>query len=133
MKRIKSIWLLSIILFVISCSRHLTPNVPIPKSATVKTFESYEVIISFFSIGEGIDRKSLEGFHNYVSSFNQSEKSKIVFDEVHWGREGEVDFCFNLLELNKGQQTKFIFGLKELMKNNKLVHIEENKPCIHKR
>jgi hypothetical protein len=50
-----------------------------------------------------------------------------------WGREGEVDYCFQLSELNNSDQQSFINEIKSSIGTSKLVQVAENQPCIHKR
>jgi hypothetical protein len=102
------------------------------KSAPIAT-DSYRFNISFISIGSGTDRKAKEQFTKFVSEFEERNNTKLSYETVSWGREGEHDYCFKLTELNTKQQEKFITGLKELLKNSTLVRYNENVPCKKKR
>ena len=95
--------------------------------------DNYSLIVSFTSIGEGIDGKANNDFLAYIHSFEKFEMTKISIEEVRWGREGEVDYCMKLEELYATQFVRFVAGTKDLLKKNKLVQIYENKPCLHKR
>jgi hypothetical protein len=93
----------------------------------------YRFIISLISIGEGTDRNAKEILDATLNSWKTSQKKEIVFEEIHWGREGEVDFCFQLKELSGEQQVQFMNELKEKFKGHDLVQFAENEPCAHKR
>ncbi|HET7817863.1 MAG TPA: hypothetical protein VFL70_01010 [Bacteroidia bacterium] len=94
----------------------------------VNTSTPYRVIVSFISIGEGIDHSIKGEFEKLISSHSP----KINYEAIHWGREGEVDYCLNLLELPEKEQSDFVNKIKKLLTTSKLVNILENKPCIHK-
>ena len=54
-------------------------------------------------------------------------------ETAHWGREGEVDYCFKLAELSKEEQATFIAAIKSELKDSERVSIKENVPCQNKR
>ena len=58
---------------------------------------------------------------------------KIISEISQWGREGDVDYCFKLTELNILQQDKFIKEAKELLNSYSLVKFYENTTCKRKR
>ena len=93
----------------------------------------YRFIISFISIGEGTDRNAKEILDAALNNWKTSQKKDINYEEVHWGREGEVDFCFLLTELKEVDQKKFISEMKEKFNGHALVQFAENEPCLHKR
>lgn len=93
----------------------------------------YRFIVSFISIGEGTDRNAKEILDATLYNWKTSQKKEIVYEKVPWGREGEVDFCFQLKELSAEQQVQFINELKEKFKGHDLVQFAENEPCRHKR
>lgn len=96
---------------------------------------SYRFIISFISIGEGTDRNAKQILDSVLAEWEtrKDQIMKINFETVPWGREGEVDFCFLLKELNDKEQIQFITGVKERFKGHQLVQFAENEPCRHKR
>ncbi len=93
----------------------------------------YNLIVSFFSTHAGIDGKARAKFLDYKNSFEHFEMTKIGVEEVHWGREGEIDYCMKLEELYATQFVRFIDGLKETMKDFKSVRIYEKSICLHKK
>jgi len=94
---------------------------------------NYRLIVSFISIGEGTDIKAHENFDAFMSSWQTENNKTLVVDKVPWGREGEVDYCFKLNELDKDSQAKFVSKVQDAVKDSKLVQISENQPCMHKR
>lgn len=95
---------------------------------TVVADDVYRLWVSFYSAGEGIDLATIEQFKKFIDS----QAKKIAYEETSWGREGEVDYCLKLSELNSAEQADFIKNAKELLSKSKLVHVEENKKCVHK-
>jgi hypothetical protein len=78
--------------------------------------------VSFRSIGAGIDRKTHKTFLNYIEQFEKEEKVKLVYDKIFWGREGEVDYCFQYNSLSQMQIIKFEQQLKEVFVESKSVY-----------
>lgn len=91
--------------------------------------EKYPLVLSFYSIGTGVDGNHLRKFSEFLESY-QPKLNPII---TPWGGEGEVDFCFTLSELSTKQQNQFVKQVREQLKDCKLVHINENAPCVHKR
>lgn len=89
----------------------------------------YRFIVSFISIGSGIDLKSKQMLNEFITNYEQSNNVKITFNSTNWGKEGEVDYCFLLLELNSKKQEKFIAEAKDILKNCLLVRYKENDSC----
>ena len=87
------------------------------------------LIISFISIGQGTDQSLKEKFDKMISDHPKKPK----YDEAHWGREGEVDYCFGLGELSEKEQAEFVSKSKEIAGASKLVILSENAPCTHKK
>jgi hypothetical protein len=98
--------------------RHLKKEEPLPQDIDAK------LIVSFISIGQGKDVKAKEKLDEFLKEY-----PKVKYTEAWWGREGEVDYCFTLTELNKKEQEDFVAKVKQLVGNNQLVQIMENKPC----
>jgi hypothetical protein len=68
--------------------------------------------VSFRSIGAGIDRKSYKSFLLF----------KLTYEQIFWGREGEMDYCFHYQGLNEKQIVKFEKEIKELFIESKSVY-----------
>jgi hypothetical protein len=94
---------------------------------------TYRAIVSFGSSGSGIDTKTVASLESYIMSFGKAEGKTLTYDKVNWGKEGEVDYCFPLSELSNGRQKDFVNGLINLTKSAKVVSIQENAACTHKK
>lgn len=90
---------------------------------------NYRITVSFISIGGGPDYKTKEKFDKYVADFGKKNHVKIKYEQVGWGREGEVDYCFALLELEEPQKSTFVKEVKAMIGENELVKIKENTTC----
>ena len=72
---------------------------------------SYDVVLSFFSPGNGIDRKAYQAFTDLISE----DSSAFLIEKYTWGREGEMDFCINL---NGNSKDKYLNRLQEIAENS---------------
>jgi len=91
------------------------------------------VIVSFYSIGSGIDRGQPEKLKSFVEFFSKQINKRIEYAETHWGREGETDYCFTLNGLTGDESKKFLIGAKESLKAAGHVHFLQNQPCRKER
>ena len=78
--------------------------------------------VSFRSIGAGIDRKSYKSFLLFKDEFENAEKVKLTYEQIFWGREGEMDYCFHYQGLNEKQIVKFEKEIKEFFIESKSVY-----------
>ena len=78
--------------------------------------------VSFRSIGAGIDRKSYKSFLLFIEQFENVEKVKLTYEQIFWGREGEMDYCFHYSKLTDDQIIKFEKEIKELFIESKSVY-----------
>lgn len=86
---------------------------------------SYRFIVSFISIGSGIDRKAKTQYEQFLKDFELKNNLTISYEKKYWGREGEVNFCFMLNELKKEEQESFILQSKNLLINSTRVRFKE--------
>lgn len=101
------------------------------QSAPVKS-ETYSLVITFFSIGTGVDYKTKKIFDEWTINFEQKIGKKISLESYPWGREGEVDECISLENLSTSQKKEFLLEAKKILSNSKLIRIEENVICKRK-
>jgi hypothetical protein len=87
------------------------------------------VIVSFYSIGQGIDRGQTEKLLAYIQTYEKKAGKKIEYSEVHWGREGENDFCFPLSGFSDSEVKDFLNGAKTALNTAEHVHFLQNQPC----
>lgn len=91
----------------------------------------YRLIISFISIGEGTDGDARQLMDNLLGIWAEHNQVTLKYDSFPWGREGEVDYCFRLNELNTELQDAFVSEMREVMKDRNLIQITENQKCMH--
>ncbi|MFM2156566.1 MAG: hypothetical protein RL516_1315 [Bacteroidota bacterium] len=96
------------------------------------TEKNIRLVVTFASIGAGIDEKGKTMLDGYINSFKEKSGKLVKYGTLAWGREGEYDCEFSLNELNLNEQTDFVKGLKKLFEGNQLIQIEENKPSRFK-
>lgn len=125
-----------IVTFFFSCkTRHKNSSVLLPVTTiAVDTTDQTtgqgtaicRVVVSFISRGEGTDQGALNLLQSYIAGFKENEGVLAQSINKPWGREGEIDYCFPLDGFTLSQQSKFVDGLKELFKENNLIHVMEN-------
>ncbi|MBT8195756.1 MAG: hypothetical protein KJO64_04980 [Bacteroidia bacterium] len=93
----------------------------------------YRIIVSFISWGAGVDPDARKKMDNCIAENQENTEIEVAFEDMPWGREGEVDFCFTLSELGEEEQENFVASMKKAFEGNELVQIYENSPAIHKR
>ena len=74
-------------------------------SADANAPKTYRFIVSFISIGTGVDGDAF----NKLEKFIKEHPKKPAFEQKRWGREGEVDFMFSLKEF-KTMKSRFFFS-----------------------
>lgn len=99
----------------------------------LQTDITYRVIVSFISIGAGIDPDAHPALDAFVQQYMDTTSKKIVYQAQPWGREGEMDICFMLDNLSAEEQVNFINGLKTAFLKRELVRIEEYKKTKYRR
>ncbi len=100
------------------------------ESKTPLPENNYRVIVSFISIGGGTDSEAYAKLKDYISRKDEVGVA-ISKEEIRWGREGEVDVCFKLKEMDSSDADAFVNGLKKTFEGNNLVQITENTPALH--
>ena len=90
--------------------------------------EKYRLIISFISKGAGTDGEKRQAILDYI----EKHPKKPSYKTIHWGREGETDYCLNLKELSISSQETFIAEIKKIAASSDLIFISENAECPHK-
>lgn len=115
--------LLSFTLLVASCAS--VKNKKETKTDEVALEATSRLIVSFYSPGNGIDRKAKAKFDTFLSDY----KPTLAYSSTKWGREGEIDYCFDLKELSPEQQEAFVASAKELLSGSKKVRFSENELC----
>ncbi len=102
------------------------------KEEVEKTDEQiYHLLISFFSIGSGIDYERKKEMDRYFGQL-ESEKVDFLIEKVGWGREGEVDYCVDLSKVKETEQKKIIEKVREIAKKSSWIDVQLDKTCRFK-
>lgn len=88
--------------------------------------DTFRLVVSFISIGAGTDPDAKAILEAYVYDYKLKNNKVVAYYMIPWGREGEVDCCFPLDELNASEQKNFIEGLYKIVQGKELIQITEN-------
>src|SRR5690242_5278106 len=107
------------------------PAAPLPtKDETAAISNTYtDVVISFYSIGSGINGKALKTIENFIIEYSKKINKAIPYSKIGWGREGEVDFCISLSALQDEEKKTFTDEIRNQATQFELVHFFQNHPC----
>lgn len=82
------------------------------------------LVVSFISKGQGTDGKTKEEFEKWLG-----ERPQYTYEKTSWGREGEVNYCFRLTNIDGRQQEVFIRDVRTFMADKDLVIVSEWEKC----
>ncbi|MFL5754357.1 MAG: hypothetical protein ACJ76F_13180 [Bacteroidia bacterium] len=102
------------------CSLAATDRGSSAKQITFKT--KYRLVVSFISIGAGIDNES----YDKITSYIKSHPKKPAFEEVQKGREGERTIYMKLNELSADERKTFIDDINKMIVKKELVKTQED-------
>ncbi|MFN0189568.1 MAG: hypothetical protein ACKVQV_12780 [Bacteroidia bacterium] len=88
--------------------------------------DTFRLVVSFISFGAGTDPDARALLEAYVYDYKLKNDKVVSYFMIPWGREGEVDCCFPLEELNASEQKNFIVGLNKVIQGKELIQINEN-------
>ncbi len=113
-------------------------EVPKPNTDEKKKEEGQEntiknLVVSFYSIGSGIDYKSAEKFEQFLNTYTHADGSKPVYEKIGWGREGEIDYCIALEGWNYAEAASFVEAAKGNAGASKNMHFTVNGTCKKRR
>ena len=92
------------------------------KEITPKKKTKYALVISFISIGHGIDGASYDKIDAFIK--NNPKKPAVTINQR--GREGEKMMYLELSELSKKEKKAFIEDVEKLIVNKDLVKIQRD-------
>ncbi len=98
-----------------------------------KEEQKCRLIISFISIGEGVDPAARDIMDGILRKWESKAGKSITIEPIPWGREGEVDFCFLLNELSAPDQALMAREMREAFIQHPLIQISEFQASMHKR
>ena len=99
---------------------------PVPEKDTT-TVERLSVV--FFSIGGGIDFEAKKNFEKFLADFREKHNLLLNMKKIPWGKEGEIDFCFEFDNIVPELKDELLASINEMLGKNKLVHLFKNKKC----
>ena len=105
-----------------STATNTNPASAASNSKNMQSEKKYRLVISYNSIGTGIDRDAYEKMEKFV----KEHPNKPAYDRYTYGREGETDIAFFLKEIKSGDQAKFISDLKAAIGKSDRVNYKEN-------
>lgn len=114
---------LSIAIMVIFASLSI-----LSRTVTLNAQNCNMFIVSFISIGAGIDRNMQKEF----KSFLHTKYPHISYEVSPAGYEGEGDYCFDLSDLSEKEQAAFREESIKLLAKSRLVEISEQENCPNK-
>lgn len=85
-------------------------------------------VVSFISLGAGIDYDTAQKFEEFLST----EYPDLSYEANPAGREGEIDYCFDLSDLSDEEQAAFREESNQILQKSKLVQISEPENCPKK-
>lgn len=94
---------------------------------------TYAIVISFYSIGQGINSSAQEEYDRWLEQYMQQHSGQLLVEKYPWGREGEIDYCIQYAGLDKSAQKTFLEKTKAMLSKKENVRIEENAECVHKK
>ena len=79
-------------------------------------------VVSFISIGAGIDQNTAHEFKDFLST----KYPDLSYETKPTGYEGEFNYCFDLSHLSEEQQAAFRAESTQILQKSKLVQIFES-------
>jgi hypothetical protein len=102
-------------------------------SASPSSSDLYRLVVSFYSIGSGVNREAREKFTAWIGETEKKYGKPLDVEITPWGREGEVDYCIRMSDYAAADQKKIVDSVNELLKSMEYIHVNENAPCLRKR
>lgn len=85
--------------------------------------------VSFISIGTGIDYEARIDCMEFIKEFEDQFEVILSYQTINWGREGEVNYCFDLSNLNQEHSNIFKEELEGLLQKSSLVQFNTSEIC----
>jgi hypothetical protein len=116
----KTLFLLFLVLIVFSCGGKKNAQ-NLTDAKITKDF----YVVSFFSKGEGVNSDAVKILEDYLEKY----KPKFSFSKQKWGREGEVNYCFDLSKTRKKKIKSFENKMLVLLEGQDLVNFSFDNKC----
>lgn len=85
------------------------------------------MVVSFTSIGTGINRAAYSKLQTWIDEYNAKNKPAITYTFTARGREGEKELCFS--PAGNPSFLSITAQIKNLLKDEKQVFITEHQDC----
>lgn len=120
--RLFSLLLVTLFIGLIACTSS-------KKNATTEdSGETYYMVVSFYSPGNGIDHKMKKEYIEFINTYTGS----VIYEEISWGKEGEIDLCITFIGKSTQKEHDFIKESRKLLSASHRINIYENSECRHK-
>ena len=96
------------------------------KHSSPQTTEA-ALVISFYSIGTGVNGEAYDNVLAAIKKHNKQNHTRLRYEEIHWGREGERDLCFPAQ--NSRNFKLFIKQMEQKCAAYEHVRLAKNTPC----
>jgi len=111
---------LSLLLLAFSCKATRQENSPVGN-------DSQYFMVALYSIGTGIDREANAMVKATIEKY-EAKGYALTYEKQPWGKEGEINYCFNLRKLDTKVYDEFLKELKSQL-SGRQAHIYEQKEC----
>ncbi len=92
-------------------------------TAIAQTITKHQLSVNFISVGSGIDTKANAQLRDCIAKFQQDNRLSLEYNVKPCGKEGEIEYVFNLKKLQKKQRKTFQDTVREMFKENKMVKV----------
>lgn len=84
-----------------------------------------QLLVNFISVGSGIDSRAMNQFDEFITRFSKENTVKLHYNTRHWGKEGEIEYVFNLKNLKSKQRKALKDSVQIMYKDNRRVQISD--------
>lgn len=91
--------------------------------------DSIRFTVSFYSPGSGINYMAARKLDSFIANYQTNNNVTLTVYKTPWGREGEVDYCFNLSNMDSKKADALVQQVKDLLKGEDRINYKENTPC----
>ncbi len=121
-----------------SCRIASAPASNVATSSLVATSDATtsadtSLVVSFFSIGTGINTQAAEQLDALITRYESKHQPKWTVGRYRWGREGEIDYCFDLATTKADVAKLFIQDVKMSIATQERVNVGINAACTRRR
>jgi hypothetical protein len=86
-------------------------------------------LVNFLSRGEGINHEMKAEFDEFLKNFEKEHNDFLRVSVLHWGREGETEYCIYFMIDDQSLRETFIEEVENMMSEANLVIVSKNRKC----